>query len=191
MRAKNKQSRSIFPEILLPKKEKLIKKECSAETGSYTWQECFGFRYFCGFFDESFVKEVAISSQKRGKLLIIMRNRFCNVERGKQIEQVKKKKKQENTRILNNYLGMALISVVVLILLGALTVQSRELKTRIASYDTRASELRTSIEEEEDRKNKAQKKRRNICRRMSILQNLKVHRLGLVKGNEIVFEEEK
>ena len=31
---------------------------------------------------------------KRGKLLVIMRNRFCNVERGKQIEQVKKKQEK-------------------------------------------------------------------------------------------------
>lgn len=125
---------------------------------------------------------------KRGKLLVIVRNRFCNVERGKQIEQVKKSRK--NTRILNNYLGMALISVVVLILLGALTVQSRELKTRIASYDTRASEIRTSIEEEEDR-TKQLKEKKEYMQTDEYIAELARDRLGLVKGNEIVFEEEK
>ena len=43
----------------------------------------------------------------------------------------KSKKKKKNTRILNNYLGMALISVVVVLLLGVLTVQSNELKAKI------------------------------------------------------------
>lgn len=51
----------------------------------------------------------------------------------------KSKKKKKNTRILNNYLGMALISVVVVLLLGVLTVQSNELKAKISSYDTRSS----------------------------------------------------
>ena len=46
----------------------------------------------------------------------------------------KSKKKKKNTRILNNYLGMALISVVVLLLLGVLTVQSNDLKAKISSY---------------------------------------------------------
>ena len=95
------------------------------------------------------------------------------------------KKNRKNTRILNNYLGMALISVVVLILLGALTVQSRELKTRIASYDTR-----TSIEEEEDR-TKQLKEKKEYMQTDEYIAELARDRLGLVKGNEIVFEEEK
>ena len=125
------------------------------KSGSYTRQECFGFRYFCGFLTNSLLK-----------------------------------KSRKNTRILNNYLGMALISVVVLILLGALTVQSRELKTRIASYDTRASELRTSIEEEEDR-TKQLKEKKEYMQTDEYIAELARDRLGLVKGNEIVFEEEK
>lgn len=100
------------------------------------------------------------------------------------------KKNRKNTRILNNYFGMALISVVVLILLGALTVQSRELKTRIASYDTRASEIRTSIEEEEDR-TKQLKEKKEYMQTDEYIAELARDRLGLVKGNEIVFEEEK
>ena len=98
------------------------------------------------------------------------------------------KKSRKNTRILNNYLGMALISVVVLILLGALTVQSRELKTRIASYDTRASEIRTSIEED---RTKQLKEKKEYMQTDEYIAELARDRLGLVKGNEIVFEEEK
>lgn len=158
------------------------------KSGSYTRQECFGFRYFCGFLTNSLLKRLLFPA-KRGKLLIIMRSRFCNVER-EESRLSRSKKSRKNTRILNNYLGMALISVVVLILLGALTVQSRELKTRIASYDTRASELRTSIEEEEDR-TKQLKEKKEYMQTDEYIAELARDRLGLVKGNEIVFEEEK
>lgn len=100
------------------------------------------------------------------------------------------KKKKKNTRILNNYLGMALISAVVLILLGVLTVQSRNLKTRIASYDTRAAEIRTSIEEEQDR-TKQIKEEKEYMQTDEYVAEVARDRLGLVKSNEIVFEEEK
>ena len=90
----------------------------------------------------------------------------------------KSKKKKKNTRILNNYLGMALISVVVLLLLGVLTVQSNDLKAKISSYDTRAAEIRTSIEKE-------------YMQTDEYVAEVARDRLGLVKSNETVFEEEK
>ena len=84
----------------------------------------------------------------------------------------KSKKKKKNTRILNNYLGMALISVVVVLLLGVLTVQSNELKAKISSYDT-------------------------ICRQMNMWQRSpetvsglsKAMRLFLKRRNNTYFEE--
>lgn len=100
------------------------------------------------------------------------------------------KKKKKNTRILNNYLGMALISVVVLILLGVLTVQSKNLETRIASYDTRAAEIRTSIEEEKDRTKQIEEEEKYMQTDEYVAEVAR-DRLGLVKSNETVFEEEK
>ena len=97
----------------------------------------------------------------------------------------KSKKKKKNTRILNNYLGMALISVVVVLLLGVLTVQSNELKAKISSYDTRAAEIRTSIEEEQVDEEK------EYMQTDEYVAEIARDRLGLVKSNEIVFEEEK
>ena len=95
----------------------------------------------------------------------------------------KSKKKKKNTRILNNYLGMALISVVVLLLLGVLTVQSNDLKAKISSYDTRAAEIRTSIEDID--------KLKEYMQTDEYVAEVARDRLGLVKSNETVFEEEK
>lgn len=102
----------------------------------------------------------------------------------------KSRKKKKNTRILNNYLGMALISVVVVLLLGVLTVQSNELKAKISSYDTRAAEIRTSIEEEQDRTKQIDEEK-EYMQTDEYVAEIARDRLGLVKSNEIVFEEEK
>ena len=90
----------------------------------------------------------------------------------------KSKKKKKNTRILNNYLGMALISVVVLLLLGVLTVQSNDLKAR------------TSIEEEQDRTKQIDEEK-EYMQTDEYVAEVARDRLGLVKSNETVFEEEK
>ena len=63
----------------------------------------------------------------------------------------KSKKKKNKKRIANNYLGMAAIAIVVLLLLGGLTYQSQTLKARIAVYDAKASALEDSIAGEQER----------------------------------------
>ena len=63
----------------------------------------------------------------------------------------KSKKRRSNQKIANNYLGMAAIAIVVLILLVGLTMQSNNLKARIAVYDAKAAALQQSIEDEQDR----------------------------------------
>lgn len=102
----------------------------------------------------------------------------------------KAKKKKKNARILNNYLGMAAISVVVVILLGVLTLQSKELESRISAYDTRAAEIRTSIEEEQERTKQIDEEK-EYMQTDEYVAEVARDRLGLVKSNEIVFEEEK
>ena len=46
----------------------------------------------------------------------------------------KSKKKKNKKRIANNYLGMAAIAIVVLLLLGGLTYQSQTLKARMQRH---------------------------------------------------------
>ena len=104
---------------------------------------------------------------------------------------MKRSKKRRNTqKIANNYLGMAAIAIVVLILLVGLTMQSNNLKTRIAVYDAKAAALKQSIEDEQDR-TKEIDEQKEYMQTDEYIAEVARDKLGLVKGNEIVFEEEK
>ena len=99
------------------------------------------------------------------------------------------KKRRNHQKIANNYLGMAAIVIVVLILLVGLTMQSNNLKARIAVYDAKAAALKQSIEDEQDRKEIDEQK--EYMQTDEYIAEVARDKLGLVKGNEIVFEEEK
>lgn len=101
-----------------------------------------------------------------------------------------KKSKRKKNRIANNYLGMTAISCVVLILLGGLTVQSKNLEARISVYDDRAAALEESIENEKDRTREIDEKK-EYMQTDDYVAEVARDKLGLVKDNEIVFEEEK
>lgn len=104
---------------------------------------------------------------------------------------MKRSKKRRNyQKIANNYLGMAAIAIVVLILLVGLTMQSNNLKTRIAVYDAKAAALKQSIEDEQDR-TKEIDEQKEYMQTDEYIAEVARDKLGLVKGNEIVFEEEK
>lgn len=100
------------------------------------------------------------------------------------------KKRRNHQKIANNYLGMAAIAIVVLILLVGLTMQSNNLKTRIAVYDAKAAALNQSIEDEQDR-TKEIDEQKEYMQTDEYIAEVARDKLGLVKGNEIVFEEEK
>ena len=102
----------------------------------------------------------------------------------------KSKKKNNKKRIANNYLGMAAIAIVVLLLLGNLTYQSENLKARIAVYDAKAAALQESIENEQER-TKEIDEQKEYMQTDEYIAEVARDKLGLVKGNEIVFEEEK
>ena len=102
----------------------------------------------------------------------------------------KSKRKKSKKRIANNYLGMAAIAIVVLILLVGLTMQSNNLKARIAVYDAKAAALKQSIEDEQDR-TKEIDEQKEYMQTDEYIAEVARDKLGLVKGNEIVFEEEK
>lgn len=102
----------------------------------------------------------------------------------------KSKKKKNKKRIANNYLGMAAIAIVVLLLLGGLTYQSQTLKARIAVYDAKASALEDSIAGEQERTQEIDEQK-EYMQTDEYIAEVARNKLGLVKGNEIVFEEEK
>lgn len=102
----------------------------------------------------------------------------------------KSKRKKTKKRIANNYLGMAVISIVVLLLLGVLAVQSQSLKNKLAYYDAQAAELEQQISDEQERTEEIDK-RREYMQTDEYAAEVARDRLGLVKENETVFEEEK
>ena len=104
---------------------------------------------------------------------------------------LKKSKKQKNKRkIANNYIGMAAISGVALILLGSLAVESVNMRGQVAVYDARAAELEEKIENEKER-TKEIDAQKGYMETDEYAAEVARDRLGLVKDNEIVFEEEK
>ena len=102
----------------------------------------------------------------------------------------KSKKRKNKKRIANNYLGMAVISMVVLLLLAGLAMQSQNLRNRIAYYDAQAAELEQQIQDEKERTEEIDN-RKEYMQTDEYAAEVARDRLGLVNDNETVFEEEK
>ena len=90
-------------------------------------------------------------------------------------------KKRRKKTIGYNHLGMFGISLIVLILILTLMAQSRDLKESLAGYETRAEQART--QEIEDLK--------QYMLTDEYAEQAAREKLGLVKENEIIFQEEK
>lgn len=104
---------------------------------------------------------------------------------------MKKAKRTNKKRALNyNRLGMLAIALVVLMLLGISAMQSRRLENRLTLYNNKAETLEERIEEEIARTEEID----NLKKYMNTDQyaeEIARNRLGLVKENEIVFQEQK
>ncbi len=99
-------------------------------------------------------------------------------------------KKERVNRITNNRLGMAAIAVVAFMVLGVTYKESRSLENRIAYYNARAASLEDSIEAEKARTEEIEEKKKYM-ETDDYVEEVARNRLGLVKDNEIVFEEKK
>lgn len=103
---------------------------------------------------------------------------------------MKRSEKEKGKRITNNRLGMAVIAFVALMLLGVTYTESQGLENRLAYYHTRAASLEESIEAEKVRTEEINEKKKYM-ETDEYVEEVARNRLGLVKENEIVFEEEK
>ncbi len=89
-----------------------------------------------------------------------------------------------------NYLGMAGIAVIALVLLGSLMVQSKGLQQRLDYYNSKAATLEKSIDSEKER-TKEIEAQKEYMKTDEYVEEAAREKLGLVKDNEIVFQEEK
>lgn len=80
------------------------------------------------------------------------------------------------------------ISLIVLVLLLSLMVQSRDLKESLAGYETRAEALSQQLEEEQARTEEI-KEQKEYMQTDEYAEQAAREKLGLVKDNEIIFQE--
>ena len=100
----------------------------------------------------------------------------------------KSKKKRNKKRIGYNHLGMLAIALVVLVLLGVLMLQSKGLESRLAVYDAKAATLEQAIEDEKARTEEIEELKKYM-QTDEYVEQIAREKLGLVKDNEIVFEQ--
>ena len=80
------------------------------------------------------------------------------------------------------------ISLIVLVLLLSLMVQSRDLKESLAGYETRAEALSQQLEEEQARTEEI-KELKEYMQTDEYAEQAAREKLGLVEDNEIIFQE--
>ncbi len=97
--------------------------------------------------------------------------------------------KKKVRRRRNTYLGMGMVAAVAVIFLGALMIQSRDLRSRLAINQARIAQLQEDIESEKDR-TKEIEELKEYMQTDEFAEEVARDRLGLVKDNEIVFREE-
>lgn len=85
-------------------------------------------------------------------------------------------------------LGMLGITFTVLVMLGIMMGKSRALSEVLASYDAREEMLLERLEQEQDRTEQIEQLR-DYMQTDEYAEQVARERLGLVKDNEIVFEE--
>ena len=101
-----------------------------------------------------------------------------------------KKSQKKNKKIANDRMGMLGIALIVLVLIGSMVIQSRGLKESLAGYETRAEALNQQIEEEKARTEEIQNLKEYMLTD-EYAEQVAREKLGLVKENEIIFQEEK
>lgn len=99
-------------------------------------------------------------------------------------------KKRRKKRIGYNHLGMFGISLIVLILMLSLMAQSRNLQESLTGYETRAEALSQQIEDEKARTEEIEALKEYMLTD-EYTEEAAREKLGLVKENEIIFQEEK
>ena len=87
-------------------------------------------------------------------------------------------------------MGMVSIGVVAVILLGALLYEGQNLQSQLNFYQEKEASLNDQIEEEKERTEEIDKTK-EYMETDEYAEDVARNKLGLVKDNEVVFEEEK
>lgn len=99
-------------------------------------------------------------------------------------------RKNQRRKIGYNQLGMVAIALIVFVLLVGLMIQSNTLEGRLSAYNTKAASLEEDIQAEKDRTEEIDELK-EYMQTDEYAEEIAREKLGLVKENEIVFQEEK
>lgn len=100
----------------------------------------------------------------------------------------KSRKKKKAVGIANRYLGMASIALVVSMLFIFMVGESSNLEKRLSMYEAKASALEDEIDNEKERTVEIEELRKHMLTD-EFAEEVAREKLGLVKENEIVYEE--
>ena len=100
----------------------------------------------------------------------------------------KSRKKKKTINIANRYLGMAAIALVVSMLFVFMVSESATLEDRLAMYEAKAAALADEIEAEKERTVEIEELKEHMLTD-EYAEEVAREKLGLVKENEIVYEE--
>ena len=100
----------------------------------------------------------------------------------------KSRKKKKTINIANRYLGMAAIALVVSMLFIYMVGESGNLEERLSMYEAKAAALENEIEAEKERTVEIEELREYMLTD-EYAEEIAREKLGLVKENEIVYEE--
>lgn len=100
----------------------------------------------------------------------------------------KSRKKKKTINIANRYLGMAAIALVVSMLFIYMVGESGNLEERLSMYEAKAAALADEIEAEKERTVEIEELREYMLTD-EYAEEIAREKLGLVKENEIVYEE--
>lgn len=119
-----------------------------------------------------------------------MRERVQKMEKREQrVQKIIELRKEKVEKQKRNIWGMVLITVIVLLMIFIMLYQKKEIVDTMASYDVRYETLQKSIKEEKKHAKEIEKEKEYMQSDEYIAQVAR-EKLGLVKDNEIVFEEE-
>ena len=119
-----------------------------------------------------------------------MRERIQEMEKREQrVQKIIELRKEKVEKQKRNIWGMVLITVIVLLMIFIMLYQKKKIVDTMASYDVRYETLQKSIKEEKKHAKEIEKEKEYMQSDEYIAQVAR-EKLGLVKDNEIVFEEE-
>lgn len=119
-----------------------------------------------------------------------MRERIQEMEKREQrVQKIIELRKEKVEKQKRNIWGMVLITVIVLLMIFIMLYQKKKIVDTMASYDVRYETLQKSIKEEKKHAKEIEKEKEYMQSDEYIAQVAR-EKLGLVKDNEIVFDEE-